>query len=195
MAKVTDQLLRAAAAAAQGDRVGALAISSRLRSRHRDTAAELVKAPSVAADLIAFIDEKFDSLDEVLRAWRPSSNSPPHLRPDRQLWRAHLQPHRRSRLQRAGHRLRPRGRARDRHYRFAVPEGRPKDAIIETRAQNRLLPLTGLGKVPVMGGFIASNEAGITTTLGRGGSDFTGALLGGALSARPSRYGPTWTGS
>ena len=34
-----------------------------------------------------------------------------------------------------------------------------------------------------MGGFIACNEAGITTTLGRGGSDFTGALIGGALSA------------
>ena len=34
-----------------------------------------------------------------------------------------------------------------------------------------------------MGGFIASNEAGITTTLGRGGSDFTGALIGGALTA------------
>jgi aspartate kinase len=34
-----------------------------------------------------------------------------------------------------------------------------------------------------MGGFIASNEAGITTTLGRGGSDFTGALVGGALNA------------
>ena len=34
-----------------------------------------------------------------------------------------------------------------------------------------------------MGGFIASNEAGITTTLGRGGSDFTGALVGGALAA------------
>ncbi|MGB3628348.1 MAG: lysine-sensitive aspartokinase 3, partial [Terracidiphilus sp.] len=38
MAKVTDQLLRAAAASAEGDRTGALAISSRLRSRHRDTA-------------------------------------------------------------------------------------------------------------------------------------------------------------
>ena len=40
MAKVTDQLLRAAAAAAQGDRTGALAISSRLRARHRDTACD-----------------------------------------------------------------------------------------------------------------------------------------------------------
>ncbi len=43
MAKVTDQLLRAASAASQGDRTGALAISSRLRSRHRDTAAALIE--------------------------------------------------------------------------------------------------------------------------------------------------------
>ena len=34
-----------------------------------------------------------------------------------------------------------------------------------------------------MGGFIASNETGLTTTLGRGGSDYTGALVGGALDA------------
>ena len=46
MAKVTDMLLRAAAAAASGDRTGALAISSRLRCRHRDTAAALVKSPA-----------------------------------------------------------------------------------------------------------------------------------------------------
>ncbi len=59
----------------------------------------------------------------------------------------------------------------------------PRIDLIDKRSQEQLLPLTGLGKVPVMGGFIASNEAGITTTLGRGGSDFTGALIGGALSA------------
>ena len=67
MSKVTDQLLRAAAAAAQGDRVGALAISSRLRSRHRDTAAALLKNPSEAATLQTLIDQNFDSLDEILR--------------------------------------------------------------------------------------------------------------------------------
>ncbi len=67
MAKVTDQLLRAAAAASDGDRTGALAISSRLRARHRDTAAELVKHKTASAALIRLIDEKFDALDEVLR--------------------------------------------------------------------------------------------------------------------------------
>src|ERR1017187_3572012 len=64
MAKVTDQLLRAAATAVQGDRAGALEISSQLRARHRDTAAALVKNSAV---LIAEIDKNFDSLDEILR--------------------------------------------------------------------------------------------------------------------------------
>src|SRR5215469_18558209 len=67
MAKVTDQLLRAAESASQGDRTGALAISSRLRSRHRDTAAELVKSQKECAALVTWIDQKFDQLDEVLR--------------------------------------------------------------------------------------------------------------------------------
>ena len=67
MAKVTDQLLRAAAAASTGDRTGALAISSRLRARHRDTATELVKNTADRATLIDAIDAKFDSLDEILR--------------------------------------------------------------------------------------------------------------------------------
>ena len=64
MAKVTDQLLRAAATAVQGDRAGALEISAQLRARHRDTATALVKD---SASLVDEIDQKFDSLDEILR--------------------------------------------------------------------------------------------------------------------------------
>jgi aspartate kinase len=37
--------------------------------------------------------------------------------------------------------------------------------------------------VPVMGGFIGSTVAGETSTLGRGGSDYTAALVGAALEA------------
>ncbi len=39
----------------------------------------------------------------------------------------------------------------------------PQDALIERRAQEKLLPLLAQEQVPVMGGFIASNEAGIST--------------------------------
>src|SRR5260370_34303741 len=34
-----------------------------------------------------------------------------------------------------------------------------------------------------MGGFIAANRAGITTTIGRGGSDFSAAIFGAGLGA------------
>src|ERR1700709_603114 len=46
MAKVTDQLLAAAAAAGagRGGRVGALVVASKLRERHLDTAAELLSS-------------------------------------------------------------------------------------------------------------------------------------------------------
>jgi aspartate kinase len=37
------------------------------------------------------------------------------------------------------------------------------------------------GTVPVLGGFIGATTSGVTTTLGRGGSDYTAALLGAAL--------------
>jgi aspartate kinase len=39
------------------------------------------------------------------------------------------------------------------------------------------------GEVPVMGGFIAGNRAGETTTLGRGGSDYSAAIVAAALNA------------
>ncbi len=40
------------------------------------------------------------------------------------------------------------------------------------------------GEIPVMGGFIAASRSGETTTLGRGGSDYSAALIGAALQAR-----------
>lgn len=46
-----------------------------------------------------------------------------------------------------------------------------------------LRPSVAAGEVPVMGGFIAGNRAGETTTLGRGGSDFSAAIVAAALDA------------
>lgn len=46
-----------------------------------------------------------------------------------------------------------------------------------------LEPLIAAGEVPVMGGFIAANRGGETTTLGRGGSDYSAALVAAALGA------------
>ncbi len=55
----------------------------------------------------------------------------------------------------------------------------------QTRAltQARIMPLLEQGIVPVITGFIGATEAGVTTTLGRGGSDYSGAIIGAALDA------------
>jgi len=47
----------------------------------------------------------------------------------------------------------------------------------------QILPLLSKGIVPVVTGFIASNPRGVTTTLGRGGSDYSAAILGVSLDA------------
>ncbi len=49
-------------------------------------------------------------------------------------------------------------------------------AIVE-----RLLPVIKAGKVPVFQGFIGRTKNGITTTIGRGGSDYSAAIVGAAL--------------
>ena len=48
--------------------------------------------------------------------------------------------------------------------------------------ERELRPLLETGVVPVLGGFIGSTLQGATTTLGRGGSDYTAALIGAALN-------------
>jgi aspartate kinase len=47
----------------------------------------------------------------------------------------------------------------------------------------RIQPLLDRGQVPVMGGFIGATPAGIATTIGRGGSDFSAAIVGAGLGA------------
>jgi aspartate kinase len=184
MAKVTDQLLRAAAAAAQGDRTGALAISSRLRARHRDTAAVLVKNAEGGPALIRLVDDEFDALDEILRGLAAIGELTPRISDLIVSYGERLS----SRIVAAA--FREQGLdashvdARDIIITNSeFQKAMPLHDVIEKRAPEKLMPHLGEGKVPVMGGFIASNETGLTTTLGRGGSDYTGALVGGALNA------------
>ena len=46
-----------------------------------------------------------------------------------------------------------------------------------------LEPLIAAGEVPIMGGFIAASRGGETTTLGRGGSDYSAAIVAASLRA------------
>ena len=65
----------------------------------------------------------------------------------------------------------------DDRFTRATPDGR----VVAERARTCLRPLAESGRIPVTQGFIGATADGIPTTLGRGGSDFTAALLGAAL--------------
>jgi aspartate kinase len=185
MAKVTDQLIASAAAAGRGDRPGALAISARLRNRHIDTAIALLGEGAVRLPgLHAVLHLEFDALDDLLRGIaavgeltprtndlvtsfgeRLSSRMVAEAFAQRGLEGAHVE---------ARHCI-----ITDDHYGKATP----LPEAIEAALHQHVLPLIEAGKTPVMGGFIGSNLQGITTTLGRGGSDYTAALVGGGLHA------------
>ena len=67
----------------------------------------------------------------------------------------------------------------DDHFTAAAPDM----SETRSRARSRLLPLVEGGRVVVAQGFIGATPDGVTTTIGRGGSDFSAAVIGAALGA------------
>jgi bifunctional aspartokinase / homoserine dehydrogenase 1 len=61
--------------------------------------------------------------------------------------------------------------------------GNPQMEATRAEARGRLLPLLERGIVPVVTGFVAATASGVPTVLGRGGSDYSAAILGAALDA------------
>jgi aspartate kinase len=59
----------------------------------------------------------------------------------------------------------------------------PRNDLTGERCQAALVPALGEGRLPVIGGFIGATSDGATTTLGRGGSDYSAAIVGAAIAA------------
>jgi len=55
---------------------------------------------------------------------------------------------------------------------------------LQQKTCDKLLPLLDQKRIPVLGGFIGSTTDGVTTTLGRGSSDYSATLIGAAVHAR-----------
>ena len=60
----------------------------------------------------------------------------------------------------------------------------PLLAELQQHTRAELLPLIKRKRIPVLGGFFGATSAGVTTTLGRGSSDYSATLIGAALNAR-----------
>ena len=183
MAKVTDQLLAMAAAAGRGERDQALEICRSLRERHYLTAGELL-GTGLHTELHSELGAEFDSLDELLRGISAVGELTPRtsdyvvsfgerlssMIACRHSWRATFPPTL----------VDPRQViVTDAQHSRAVPQVEE----INDRLQDQLQPLIDKQRVPIMGGFVGATREGTTTTIGRGGSDFSAALVGAGLNA------------
>jgi len=183
MSKVTDGLLAMAAAAGKGDGDKAVELCHEVRERHFTTAGGLLHT-GLFTQVHANLQTEFESLDHLLRGIAAVGE---------------LTPRTSDYVVSFGERLSSivitaaftaRGipatllDARkviitDAQHGKAIPQVEEINSKLQVHAK----PLIDDGKVPVMGGFIGSTRDGITTTIGRGGSDFSAALAGAGLNA------------
>jgi aspartate kinase len=183
LAGVTNQLISIAEQAGSGQLIGALSAVETLRERHLlecDALLHGADCDEIRSDLSALIDH-LASLAEALSVlgYLTPRSQDVIVATGEQLsaqlvvaaFRAHDIP--------AEHVDARQVMITDEQFTRAVPDAER----IEEAARATVLPLVHAGAVPVMGGFIGCSTSGLTTTLGRGGSDYTAALVGAALDA------------
>jgi bifunctional aspartokinase / homoserine dehydrogenase 1 len=184
MRGVTDLLINSAKAAASGDRQAYRDARATLVARHRDAAEALIPDLDDLARIQELTDERIREFERLCMAVAILGELT-----DRGL----------AVISGLGERLlapilaaaiRARGIkaefvdageliVTDDNHSSAAPD---MDATrVATRA--RLLPLLEAGVMPVVTGFVAATPSGVPTVLGRGGSDYSAAILGAALDA------------
>ena len=188
MSGVTDLLLGGAHAAAAGDAAQSSGIASELRDRHAADLGHLVdrsgahQALAQETELMfAASAEEFDRLCQAVAVLGEAS--PRALDAISSLGERMSAPLVAAALTAAGVPAKVVDAARvvvtDASFQSASPDMEATAA----RAAAVVVPLLEAGCVPVVTGFIGATPAGVVTTLGRGGSDFSAAILGVALNA------------
>ncbi len=182
MGKTTNSLLATASDAAAGRREQALERLAELREFHMREGLPAAAEEERAA-LEAFIEEQFRELAELVRGLAVLGELTPRSLDAVASYGERLS----SRI--LGAALRGQGvpgvelDARrlivtDRRFTQAAPLYQQTYARLK-----EMIPPLVREKVVVLGGFIGATEDGVTTTLGRGGSDFTASLVGAGLEA------------
>ncbi len=183
MAKVTDQLLAMARVAGEGDRENAIQLCRALQERHYDTAGELLGTGRFTTFHSTLAGE-FEALDELLRGIVAVGELTPRTTDHVASYGEVLS----SKLVAAAFSARGLDAelvdsrecmVTDRTHLRAAPLFEETNV----RLREKVKPLLDEGRVPVMGGFMGATRAGVTTTIGRGGSDFSAAIVGAGLDA------------
>lgn len=182
LAKVTDTLVAITESALEGETGAITAAIDKLRERHVETAA-MVKDDKRRAALVAALDADLNELTSLTHALDVVRDVSPRLQ---------------DAIAAIGELLSSRIVAAaledvdlpttwvDARRVLITDSSTPAAPLMdETRARCRelLVPLVAAGRIPVLGGFIGSTTAGVTTTLGRGGSDYSASIFGVGVRA------------
>ena len=184
MSGVTDALLGIAAAAGGGRLEDALTRLDQLRERHIAAAHALATKESKGA-LGQQIDQQFDDLTALARALAVLREVSPRTL-DVVAAAGELLSSRIVTAALAGADLPSEWVDARRAIITTADHTRALPLATETDAALRatVRAVVDAGRVPVLGGFVASTIDGHTTTLGRGGSDYSGAIVGAGIGAR-----------
>jgi aspartate kinase len=183
MARVTDQLLEIARAAGAGDRKSALMLARELRERHYNTAGELL-GTALFTEFHGDLGTEFEELEELVRGISAVGELTPrstdHVAAFGEILSSKLVTAALSAHGIEATRVDARDcLVTDQNFTRAAPLFEETNSRLEELVR----PLLEQGGVPVMGGFIGATKAGVTTTIGRGGSDFSASIVGAGLSA------------
>jgi aspartate kinase len=184
MAGVTNTLLALAEQSARGQLIGAIRSVEALRERHMQEAELLLGEGPDCAELCAEMSALIDELAHLTEALNTLGDVTPRSLDAIASYGEQLSSllvvaaFKRCGLP-AEHIDAREIMITDENFTRAEPD---VDSIAEASLRV-LAPLARDRRIPVLGGFIGSTRHGVTTTLGRGGSDYSAALLGAALQA------------
>lgn len=181
MSKVTDRLIETGRVAALGDAGQAATLLGELLERHITVSRGLVAGPSLGT-LIGQLTNDFAALTETVRGWAAGREVSPRSH-DALVAMGELASSRIVATAFADKGIPAawvdarRVLVTDDEHMGAIPD---MDATC-ARAKELVAPVRASGSVAVLGGFIGATADGVTTTLGRGGSDYSAAIFGACL--------------
>jgi aspartate kinase len=183
LSKVTDRLLGVAANASAGDLDGAKINLRELRQRHI-TVSKVILDAVQREQVVAFLDREFDELERIVQALSVLRETSPRWL-DAIAATGEILSSRIVAAALTSHGLLAswidarRALVTDAEHTAAAPLFAETTSALMANVD----PPLAAGRVPVMGGYVGATREGVTTTLGRGGSDYSAAIVGACLGA------------
>ncbi len=182
MGKTTNRLLAIAKAAAEGEQGEALRLLGELKEYHRTEALQIVREQD-RAELAQLLDEHFTELSLMVAEIAQVEEFSPRMVDAVSSMGERLS----SRIVTLGFRHAGMDTVHVDSRSVLITDTRHTQAAplfprTYARMQEVVAPLAAK-QVVVMGGFIGSTQNGVTTTLGRGGSDYSASIIGAGIGA------------